>query len=179
MNVRTKRGSNKPGHKLNKSIRHPEVRVVSFGDRDGVYKTSEAIEIAESEGFDLIEITPNASPPVCRIMEYSKFKYDQKKREKDNNKNSKNGQVKEIKFGPNTGEHDFNFKLNHAKNFLEKGNKVKAFVQFRGREAAFKEKGELMLLKFAEALTDLGKIDELPKMTGRKMFMTISPRANK
>ena len=174
------RKDQKETHTLNEKIRHPEVRVTQSGDDiNGVHRTSEAIKIAESKGFDLIEISADANPPICRIMDYSKFKYEKRKREKDNKDKSKSKPLKEIKFGPNTGEHDFNFKLNHARNFLLKGHKVKAYVQFRGREMAFKEKGELMLLRFAEALGTEGKVEDLPKLNGKKMFMTISPRLKK
>ena len=178
MSIKTRRDQ-KDKHRVNDGIRHPEVRVVSSGDYDGVYKTHQALSLAKENDVDLIEINANANPPVCRIMDYSKFKYEQRKREKDNKDKSKTKPVKELKFGPNTGEHDFEFKLNHAKNFLEKGHKVKAYVQFRGREMAFKEKGELMLLRFAEALEAEGKVEALPQMNGRKMFMTISPRVKK
>ena len=163
MNTRSRRGpkgakGNREEHVLNEKIRHPQVRVVDFGEQSGVYSTKDALGLAKAEGVDLIEINAKADPPICKIMEYSKFKYEQKKRQKANKDNSKSKPIKEIKFGPNTGDHDFEFKLKNAKGFLEKGHKVKAYVQFRGREMAFQAKGELMLLRFAEALENEGKV---------------------
>jgi len=179
MNARAKRGQ-KEEHLLNEKIRHSTVRVVSSGEGlDGVYSISDALKLAKKEGVDLIEINANAQPPICNIKDYPKFKYEQNKRDKQNKKNSKTVQLKELRFGPNTGDHDFNFKLKHAQEFLKKGHKVKAYVQFRGREMAFKDKGELILLRLAKEVGDLGKIDELPKMNGKKMLMTISPRVKK
>ena len=179
MNLIARKKNQGDQQRINEKINHSEVRIISFGERDGVYSIREALEMAKQEGLDLIEISSKAHPPVCKIMDYSKFKYEKSKQEKKNKKNSKNKPEKEIKFGPNTGDHDFSFKLKNAREFLEKGHRVKAYIQFKGRELAFKEKGELMLLKFAEALTDLGGVDALPKMNGRKMFVTISPKVKK
>ena len=179
MNVRAKK-SQKDSHVLNERIRHSEVRITSSGDGlDGVHTLTEALKLAKKDGLDLIEINPKAQPPVCRIMDYTKFKYEQRKREKANKDNSKNKPLKEVKFGPNTGDHDFEFKLKHTINFLEKGHKVKAYVQFRGRELAFKDKGELVLLRLAEKIGEIGKVDTLPMMNNKKMIMTISPKAKK
>lgn len=126
--------------------------------------------------LDLVEISPKAVPPVCKIVDYSKFKYDLKKKEKEINSKSKKVVTKEIRFGPNTDEHDFNFKLKHAISFLEAGSKVKVWVQFKGRTIIFKERGEVLLLKFAEALSEYGKIEQLPKLEGRKMSIFVSPK---
>lgn len=167
------------GYVTNERIKSTEVRVVQSGELDGVYNTEKALSKARQSGLDLVEINTNANPPVCRITELSKFKYEKRKREKENKDKTKSKPLKEIKFGPNTGEHDFDFKLNHARSFLGKGHKVKAYVQFKGREMSFREKGELILLKFAEKLTDEGKVEALPQMNGRKMFMTISPKIKK
>ena len=157
-------------HKLNGEIRAIEIRLVGNGEPK-VCPTTEALEIARNLGVDLVEISPNAVPPVCKIVDYQKFLYDQKKKIKGPSKVV----VKEIRFTPNTDEHDFQFKLKHAIAFLEKGNKVKAFVFFRGREIVFKEQGKLLLLRFAEGLADYGMPEALPVLEGKRMFMWVRP----
>ncbi len=142
----------------------------------GIYPIEEALRIAVQQELDLVEISPNAEFPICKVIDYSKFKYDQKKKQKAIKAKVQRTVVKEIRFGPNTDEHDFNFKLKHATKFLSEGAKVKVAVHFRGRTIAFKERGELLLLKFAQALEDHGKVDQLPKMEGRRMILAISPK---
>lgn len=135
-----------------------------------------ALKLAEEREMDLVEIAPNADPPVCKITDYKKFLYDQKKRQKELKSKQQKVVVKEIRFGPNTDDHDFEFKLNHARKFLEEGSKVKAYVFFRGRTIVFKERGELLLLKFAKELSDLGAVEQLPKLEGKRMIMMINPK---
>ena len=132
--------------------------------------------MARQQGVDLVEISPNAQPPVCRIIDYSKFLYQQKKRAKEMKQKQVKQEVKEIRFGPQTDEHDYNFKLKHAKEFLEEGNKVRAYVFFRGRSILFKEQGEVLLLRFANDLEEYGKVDQLPRLDGKKMFLYLSPK---
>jgi len=132
--------------------------------------------LAEERNLDLVEIAPNADPPVCKIVDYKKFLYDQKKKQKELKSKQQKVVVKEIRFGPNTDDHDFEFKLNHARKFLEEGSKVKAFVFFKGRTIVFKERGELLLLKFAKELADLGAVEQLPKLEGKRMIMMINPK---
>jgi translation initiation factor IF-3 len=132
--------------------------------------------MAEERGLDLVEIAPNAVPPVCKIIDYKKFLYDQKKKQKELKSKQQKVVVKEVRFGPNTDDHDFEFKLNHARKFLEEGSKVKAFVFFKGRTIVFKERGELLLLKFAKELSDLGAVEQLPKLEGKRMIMMINPK---
>ena len=141
-----------------------------------VYPIEEAIKLAEERNLDLVEIAPNADPPVCKIVDYKKFLYDQKKKQKELKSKQQKVVVKEIRFGPNTDEHDFEFKLNHARKFLEEGSKVKAYVFFKGRTIVFKERGELLLLKFASELADLGAVEQLPKLEGKRMIMMINPK---
>lgn len=141
-----------------------------------VMSIDEALKLAEEKGMDLVEIAPNADPPVCKITDYRKFLYDQKKRQKELKSKQQKVVVKEIRFGPNTDDHDFDFKLNHARKFLEEGSKVKAYVFFRGRTIVFKERGELLLLKFAKELSELGSIEQLPKLEGKRMIMMINPK---
>lgn len=143
----------------------------------GVYTTEAALKKAEELGLDLVEISPNAEPPVCRIVDYQKFLYDKKKKEKEAKQNSHKQLVKEIRFGPNTDEHDFQFKVKHAKTFLEEGDKVKAYVHFKGRSIAYKERGEIILLKFAQELADHGKVELMPKLEGNRMFLNLAPLA--
>lgn len=140
-----------------------------------VYPTEEALKIARELELDLVEIVPTADPPVCRVVDYQKFLYDKKKKEKELKSKQGKQVVKEIRFGPNTDEHDFNFKVKHAMNFLEEGHKVKAYVHFRGRSIAYKEKGEIILLKFAQALEEVGKVELLPKLEGNRMFIHLAP----
>lgn len=141
-----------------------------------VYPLHQAKAIAERLGLDLVEISPNTDPPVCKIIDYSKFKYTQKKKQKSIRSNAQKIVLKEIRFGPNTDEHDFNFKLKHAIKFLENGAKVKAYVHFYGRTIVFKERGEILLLKLAQALENIANVEELPKLEGKRMFLMLSPK---
>lgn len=142
----------------------------------GVYDIRDALKLAKEQNLDLVEISPKADPPVCKVIDYSKFKYEQKKKQKEIKAKAQKTVVKEIRFGPNTDEHDFNFKLNHAKGFLSEGAKVKAYVHFVGRTIVFKERGEILLLKFAQALEDMAKVDQLPKLEGKRMTVFLSPK---
>lgn len=135
--------------------------------------------MAEEQGLDLVEISPNADPPVCKIIDYSKFKYEQKKKQKEIKSKAQKTVIKEIRFGPNTDDHDFEFKLKHAIKFLEDGAKVKAYVHFAGRSIVFKDRGEILLLKFAQALEEHGKIEQLPKLEGKRMFLFVAPKQQK
>jgi len=163
-------------HRINERIRVPEVRLVGDNVEMGIYPIAEARRIAEDLGLDLVEISPNAVPPVCRAVEYKKFLYEKKRKEKEMKSNSKQNEVKEIRFTPETDEHDFNFKAKHAERFLQEGNKVKAYVQFRGRAIMFKDRGELLLLKFAERLGEVGSLENMPKMEGRRMLAIFTPK---
>lgn len=139
----------------------------------------EALALAEEQGLDLVEIAPTANPPVCKILEYKKFLYDQKKKQKDIKAHAAKVVVKEIRLGPNTDEHDFNFKLKHAQKFLDEGAKIKVYVFFKGRSIIYKDKGELILLRFAQELEDIGKVEQLPKLEGKRMIMLIAPKKKK
>lgn len=163
-------------HKINEHIRVPQVRLVGDNVEQGVYSTQEAMRMADNMGLDLVEISPSADPPVCRITDYQKFLYQLKKKQKESKAKSVKVVVKEIRFGPQTDDHDFNFKLKHAKGFLEEGSKVKAFVFFKGRSILFKEQGEVLLLRFATELEDYAKVDQLPALEGKKMIMMLSPK---
>ncbi len=145
----------------------------------GVISTREALQLADTLELDLVEISPNADPPVCKIIDYQKFLYQQKKKQKEIKAKTAKVVLKEIRFGPNTDDHDYNFKLNHAKKFLTDGAKVKAFVFFKGRTILFKEKGEILLLRFAQDLEEYGKVDQLPKLEGKRMTLFISPKTAK
>ena len=162
-------------YRVNEQIRVREVRIVSDGGST-VMPTKQALDMAREQGVDLVEISPNANPPVCRIIDYSKFLYQQKKRQKEMKAKQVKVEVKEIRFGPQTGENDYNFKLKHAKEFLEEGNKVRAFVFFRGRSILFKEQGEVLLLRFANDLEEYGKVEQLPALEGKKMAIIMSPK---
>ena len=155
------------------------VRVVGENVKVDVYPLQVAIKMAQDLGLDLVEISPNADPPVCKVVDYSKFKYEQKKKQKEIKANAQKTVVKEIRFGPNTEEHDFNFKVKHGINFLGEGAKVKAYVHFVGRAIVYKERGEILLLKFAQALEDYGKVEEMPHLEGKRMFMMIAPKGKK
>jgi translation initiation factor IF-3 len=144
-----------------------------------VYPIQQAIRIAREQGLDLVEISPNADPPVCKVVDYSKFKYEQKKKQKEIKAKTQKVVLKEIRFGPNTEEHDFNFKVRHAQNFLQEGAKVKATVTFIGRTIVYKERGEILLLKFAQALEEFGKVEQLPRLEGKRMSIIIAPRTAK
>ena len=152
------------------------VRVVGPNVVQGIYPLKEAIEMAETQELDLVEIQPNANPPVCKIIDYKKFLYEQKKKQKEIKAKSAKVVVKEIRLGPNTDDHDFNFKLKHAINFLQDGAKVKVDVFFKGRSIVYKEMGEIILLKFANELADYGKVEQLPRLEGKRMIMIISPK---
>lgn len=162
-------------YRVNEQIRVREVRVVS-DDGSEVMPTRKAMDMARQQGADLVEISPNAQPPVCRLIDYSKFLYQQKKRQKELKQKQVKVEVKEIRFGPQTDEHDYQFKLKHAKEFLEDGNKVRAYVFFRGRSILFKEQGEVLLLRFANDLEEYGKVEQMPALEGKKMFLYIAPK---
>jgi translation initiation factor IF-3 len=153
-----------------------EVRLVGDNVEQGVYSYQEAIRMADDQNLDLVEISPNAEPPVCRIVDYQKFLYAKKKKEKEAKANQKKMEVKEIRFGPQTDDHDYNFKLKHAQGFLKDGNKVKAYVFFRGRSIVFKEQGELLLARFAEDLAEFGRPEAVPKLEGKRMILFLSPK---
>ncbi|MFB2120141.1 translation initiation factor IF-3 [Parapedobacter sp. 2B3] len=165
-----------PEHRINENIRVPEVRLVGDNIEQGIYPTRKALELADGLELDLVEISPNAVPPVCKIIDYSKFIYEQKKKQKEIKANAKQTVIKEIRFGPNTNDHDFEFKLKHAIKFLEAGEKVRAYVHFKGRAIVYKEQGEILLLRFAQALEDYGKVELLPKLEGKRMFLTVAPK---
>ncbi len=184
---RFNRGPRAPEHNINNYIRANEVRLVGDNLKEigeavgenlesGVFSTSRLQKWAEEVGLDLVEITPNADPPVVRIVDYNKFLYQKKKREKELKASTAKVELKEIRFGPETGDHDFEFKLRHAKNFLSDGNKVKAYVQFRGRAIVFKERGELLLLRFMKELEEHGVAEQLPKLEGKRMMVIMSPK---
>lgn len=162
-------------YRINEQIRVREVRIT---DDNGsiVVPTRQALDMAREQGVDLVEISPNATPPVCRLIDYSKFLYQQKKRAKELKAKQVKVEVKEIRFGPQTDEHDYNFKLKHAKEFLDGGNKVRAYVFFRGRSILFKEQGEVLLLRFANDLEEYGKVERMPSLEGKKMFIYIAPK---
>jgi translation initiation factor IF-3 len=168
-----------PEHRINERIRVPKVRVVGENIQSDVYPTDEARRMARNLGLDLVEISPNADPPVCRIVDYNKFLYEKKKKDKEIKAKSAKSEVKEIRFTPNTDEHDFDFKSKHAEKFLRDGNKVKAYVQFRGRAILFKDRGELLLLKFAERLGEFGQLESMPKMEGKRMLAIFAPKVSK
>ena len=162
-------------YRINEQIRVREVRIVG-DDGSTVVPTQQALEMAREEGVDLVEISPNAQPPVCRLIDYSKFLYQQKKRMKEMKAKQVKVEVKEIRFGPQTDEHDYQFKLKHARGFLEEGNKVRAYVFFRGRSILFKEQGEVLLLRFANDLEEVGKVEGMPSLEGKKMFLYLAPK---
>jgi translation initiation factor IF-3 len=163
-------------HAINDRIRAREVRVVGEGIESAVYPIERALEIAKEMGVDLVEISPTAEPPVCKVVDYKKFLYDQKKKQKELKAKAAKTVVKEIRFGPQTDDHDFNFKKNHAIKFLQEGAKVKAFVFFKGRSILFKEQGEILLLRFANELEEHGKAEQLPMLDGKKMILVIAPK---
>ena len=162
-------------YRINEQIRVREVRIVDEGG-SSVMPTKQALDMAREQGVDLVEISPNANPPVCRLIDYSKFLYQQKKRAKEMKAKQVKVEVKEIRFGPQTDEHDYQFKLKHAKEFLEDGNKVRAYVFFRGRSILFKEQGEVLLLRFANDLEEWGKVESMPSLEGKKMFLYLAPK---
>lgn len=164
---------------MNDRIRAEEVRVVDPKGNHGIYPVEEAMQMADDQDLDLVEISPHADPPVCKIMDYGKFKYEQQKKEKEARKKQHTIELKEIRFRPHTDTHDFNFKTKHAKGFLEAGHKVKAYVQFRGRDIIYKDHGMEILARFITELEDLAKIDQAPKMEGRRMTTILSPHKKK
>ena len=166
----------KNNYRINEQIRSREVRLVGDDVESTVMPTHKAIQLAEQKGVDLVEISPNAQPPVCRLIDYSKFLYQQKKRQKELKAKQVKIEVKEIRFGPQTDEHDYNFKLKHAKDFLTEGDKVKAYVFFRGRSILFKEQGEVLLLRLANDLEEYGKVEQMPVLEGKRMIIFIAPK---
>lgn len=164
-------------NRINDKIRGvSEVRLVGDNVEQGIYSYTEAMRMADDQNLDLVEISASAVPPVCRIIDYQKFLYQKKRKEKEQKANSKKVEVKEIRFGPQTDDHDYNFKLKHAQEFLKEGNKVKAYVFFRGRSIVFKEQGELLLARFAQDLEEYGKVEVLPKLEGKRMFLHLAPK---
>ncbi len=162
-------------HRINRKITAEELRLVGDNVEIGVYKLSQALAIANDQNLDLVEISPKAVPPVCKVMDYKKFLYEQKKREKAFKSKAAKVVVKEIRFGPNTDDHDYNFKKKHAEKFLNEGAKLKAFVFFKGRSIIFKEQGQILLLRLAQDLEKLGKVEQMPKLEGKRMIMFIAP----
>jgi translation initiation factor IF-3 len=173
------RGAVEEPYKINNKILARQVRLVGDNVETGVYSTDDALRIAREQNLDLVEISPKAEPPVCRIVDYSKFKYDLKKKQREMKAKTQKVVTKEIRFGPNTDDHDFEFKVKHARAFLEDGAKVKAYVHFVGRTIVFKERGEVLLLKFAQALEDVAKVEQLPKLEGKRMFLFLGPKPKK
>ena len=171
-----KNDSLKEQYRINERIHVREVRLVGDNVEQGVYPISQALKIAEEQGADLVEISPNAAPTVCRVIEYQKFLYQQKKKQKEQKAKSVKVVVKEIRFGPQTDDHDYDFKLRHAKGFLEEGSKVKAYVFFKGRSILFKEQGEVLLLRFANDLEDYGKVEMMPVLEGKRMTIMLTPK---
>lgn len=167
-------------HRINEHIRGVrEVRVVGDNVATGIYSIEQALAMADEQELDLVEISPNAQPPVCKIIDYQKFLYQQKKREKELKAKAVKMEVKEIRFGPQTDDHDYNFKLKHAQEFIKDGNKVKAYVFFKGRSILFKEQGEVLLLRFANDLAEIAKVDSLPTLEGKRMIIMLSPKSKK
>ena len=171
-----KKDNAKQQYRVNEQIRVREVRIVGDGIESTVMPTRNALHLAEQKGVDLVEISPNAQPPVCRLIDYSKFLYQQKKHQKEMKAKQVKVDVKEIRFGPQTDDHDYEFKLKRAKGFLTDGDKVKAFVFFKGRSILFKEQGEVLLLRFAADLEDYGKVEQMPQLEGKRMIMFIAPK---
>ncbi len=166
----------KEQYRINEQIRAKEVRIVGDEVEPKVYSIFQALKIAQDMELDLVEISPNAQPPVCRIIDYSKFLYQIKKRQKEQKAKQVKVIVKEIRFGPQTDDHDYNFKLKHAKGFIEDGDKVKAYVFFKGRSILFKEQGEVLLLRFANDLEDIAKVEQMPVLEGKRMTIFLTPK---
>src|SRR6187200_748554 len=165
-------------HRTNNMIRVPQVRLVGDNVEVGVYSTQEALKMAQDQQLDLVEISPTADPPVCKIIDYNKFLYEKKRKEKEMKAKAKVSEVKEIRFTPGTDDHDFDFKAKHAEKFLKDGNKVKAYVQFKGRAIMFQDRGQLLLLKFAERLAEAGVLESMPKLEGKRMFAIFTPKTS-
>jgi translation initiation factor IF-3 len=163
-------------HKINKYITAPELRLVGDNVEPRIYSLQEALDLADDLGVDLVEISPNAVPPIGRCVDYNKFLYEKKKKDKEVKANAIKSEMKEVRFTPNTDDHDFDFKAKHAEKFLKDGDKVKAYVQFKGRAIMFQERGQLILLKFAEKLQDFGQLEGLPKLEGKRMHIMLSPK---
>ncbi|HSV89413.1 MAG TPA: translation initiation factor IF-3 [Bacteroidales bacterium] len=163
-------------HAINERIKAPVVRVVGENVEPAIISIKEALALADEHGLDLVEIAPAANPPVCKIMDYKKFLYELKKKQKEIKANAAKIVIKEIRLGPNTDDHDFNFKLKHAVKFLEEGAKLKVYVFFKGRSIIYKEQGELILLRFAQEIEEVGKVEQLPKLEGKRMIMLVSPK---
>ncbi|MFO7924094.1 MAG: translation initiation factor IF-3 [Bacteroidales bacterium] len=169
-----------PKHRINEFIKARTVRLVGDNiESPGIMPLPEALKLADQMELDLVEISPKADPPVCKIIDYQKFLYQQKKKQKEIKAKTVKVVIKEIRFGPNTDDHDFNFKLNHAKKFLSDGAKIKAFVFFKGRTILFKEQGEILLLRFAQELEEYGRVEQLPRLEGKRMTMFIAPKSIK
>ena len=166
-------------HQINDKIRAKEVRLVGDNVEQGVYPTSEALKTAEEQELDLVVISDKAEPYICRILDYKKFLYEQKKKQKELKAKQVKVVLKEIRFGPQTDEHDFQFKKKHAEKFLEEGSKLKTYVFFKGRSIIFKDQGEILLLKLAQELEHVGKVDQMPKLEGKRMIMLMSPKKAK
>ncbi|HNU60211.1 MAG TPA: translation initiation factor IF-3 [Aquaticitalea sp.] len=166
-------------HRINASIRVDKVRLVGENIETGIYPTRVALEMAEEQELDLVEISPKADPPVCKIMDYKKFLYEQKKRDKALKAKATKVVVKEIRFGPQTDDHDYDFKKKHAEKFLKEGAKLKAYVFFKGRSIVFKEQGQILLLKLAQDLEEYGKVEQMPKLEGKRMTMFLTPKKTK
>ena len=166
-------------HQINDKIRAKEVRVVGDNVEPGVYPTSEALKMAEEQELDLVVISDKAEPFICRILDYKKFLYEQKKKQKELKAKQVKVVINEIRFGPQTDEHDFQFKKKHAEKFLEEGSKLKTYVFFKGRSIVFKDQGEILLLKLAQELEHVGKVDQMPKLEGKRMIMLMSPKKAK
>ncbi|PWI30080.1 translation initiation factor IF-3 [Flavobacteriaceae bacterium LYZ1037] len=175
----SRRVSQEDQHRINSKIRSEKVRLVGDNVEVGVYPTKDALAIADEQGLDLVEISPKADPPVCKVMDYKKFLYEQKKREKALKSKASKVVVKEIRFGPQTDDHDYDFKKKHAEKFLKEGAKLKAFVFFKGRSIVFKEQGQILLLRLAQDLEELGKVEQMPKLEGKRMTMFIAPKKSK
>ncbi|MNU85234.1 Translation initiation factor IF-3 [compost metagenome] len=175
-NRRPVRKEDNDQHRINGKITAREIRLVVEGEEPQVMTLSAAMQLAEEQEMDLVEISPNAVPPVCKIMDYRKFLYNQKRKQKELKAKQSKVVLKEIRFGPNTDDHDFQFKLTHARKFLEEGSKVKAYVFFRGRTIVFKDRGEILLLKFVQELADVGTLEQMPKLEGKRMIVMINPK---
>lgn len=173
---RGQRQQSKDLYATNEQIRAREVRLVGDNVEQGVYPLQKALRIARDQELDLVEISPTANPPVCRVLDYHKFLYQQKKKQKEQKAKATKVVVKEIRFGPQTDDHDYNFKLKHAIGFLQEGAKVKAYVFFKGRSILFKEQGEVLLLRFANDLEEYGKVDQMPLLEGKRMIIMLSPK---
>ncbi|MEO2052814.1 translation initiation factor IF-3 [Flagellimonas beolgyonensis] len=173
------RRENKNPHNINENIKAREVRLVGDNVEMGVYPISKARELANELELDLVEISPNAEPPVCKIIDYKKFLYEQKKRDKALKAKATKVIIKEIRFGPQTDDHDYDFKKRHAEKFLKDGAKLKAYVFFKGRSIVYKDQGEILLLRLAQDLEELGKVEQMPKLEGKRMTMFIAPKTNK